>query len=153
MKARAAVILIQNDKIALIERNRRGTHYFTFPGGKVKAAETPAQAAARETLEEIGLQVNIGSMIAEIWFRGAPQYYFLAESIGGSFGNGNGAELSSLSDSEKGSYLPLWLEIDELINKPVVPHKLSRYVWKSLREGWPENPLIIPDDPHDELSL
>ncbi len=31
-----------------------------FPGGKVQASETPAEAAARECLEETGLAVQVG---------------------------------------------------------------------------------------------
>ena len=59
MRARAAVVLIRTDKIALIERHRNGKHYFVFPGGKVEAGETPARAAALEAEEELGLVVKI----------------------------------------------------------------------------------------------
>ena len=59
MSYRAAVVLLQDDKIALVERHRAGLHYFTFPGGHVEPGETPEQAAVRETREELGLDVSI----------------------------------------------------------------------------------------------
>ncbi len=31
-----------------------------FPGGKVESGETPAEATARECLEEVGLEVAVG---------------------------------------------------------------------------------------------
>jgi hypothetical protein len=31
MSYRAAIILLQGNKVALIERHRAGLHYFTFP--------------------------------------------------------------------------------------------------------------------------
>jgi 8-oxo-dGTP diphosphatase len=37
-----------------------------FPGGKVRAGETPALAAARECLEETGLAVRVGDRISQI---------------------------------------------------------------------------------------
>lgn len=37
-----------------------------FPGGKVQPGETPARAAARECLEETGLVVGVGELIAQI---------------------------------------------------------------------------------------
>jgi 8-oxo-dGTP diphosphatase len=153
VKARAAVVLIQNDRIALIERMRYGKHYFTYPGGKVKIDESPKEAASREAWEELGLVLKIGVLVAEIWYKGTPQYYFLAESIQGEFGLGIGAEMSSSSDSEKGSYLPIWLEINKLLDEPVLPNMMSQYVWKSYREGWPEKPLVITDQPPDKMSI
>ena len=59
MSYRAAIILLQDDQIALIERHRAGQHYFTFPGGHVEPGETPEQAAVRETKEELGMDVTI----------------------------------------------------------------------------------------------
>ena len=85
MKPRAAVVLIQNDKIALIERYRSGKHYLVFPGGKIEAGEIAAFAAKREIKEELGLDVEIGQMVAEVWYEETPQYYFLGHAIGGQF--------------------------------------------------------------------
>ncbi|HEY5158219.1 MAG TPA: NUDIX domain-containing protein, partial [Anaerolineales bacterium] len=66
MSYRAAILLLQDDKIALIERQRAGLHYFTFPGGHVEEGETPEQAAVREAAEELGLQVVIKKMLVRM---------------------------------------------------------------------------------------
>jgi 8-oxo-dGTP pyrophosphatase MutT (NUDIX family) len=150
MKPRAAVILIQNDRIALIERHKSGRHYFVFPGGKIELDERAADAAKREALEELGLEVNIGRMLAEVWFQGAPQYYFLAEAIGGQFGHGTGSELASQPGSAKGSYHPLWMRLEEITNHPVLPELMAEFVRKSHPDGWPEVHLVVTDPPTDE---
>jgi 8-oxo-dGTP diphosphatase len=149
VKARAAVILIQKDKIALIERNRSGKHYFVFPGGKIEAGETPAVTAERESKEELGLDVRIGQMVAEVWYLGSPQYYYLANRIDGQFGRGTGPEMSSLPNSKKGSYLPIWLPVDELLDQLVLPELVAEYVWKSHHSNWPEHPMVVTDCPPD----
>lgn len=151
MKARAAVILIQNDKIALIERNRSGRHYFVFPGGKIESGESPAIAAGRESKEELGLDVKIGPMVAEVWYQGSPQYYFLADRIDGQFGHSTGAEMSSLPGSKKGTYLPVWMRVDELPDQLVLPKLMAEFVWKSHHTSWPEHPLVVTEPPPDEL--
>jgi 8-oxo-dGTP diphosphatase len=152
VKPRAAVILIENNKIALIERYRSGQHYFVFPGGKVKSGESPIEAAARETEEELGLKVKIGSLVAEVYYLGVPQYYFLAEPISGLFGNGDGAEMSSLPGSEKGSYYPIWMAIDSHYHKPVLPKNIAEFIMKSFQEGWPKNPLRANNSFPDEVE-
>ena len=151
VKARAAVIIIENDKIALIERFRSGQHYFVFPGGNVISDETPFGAAARETEEELGLKVMIGALVAEVSYLGVPQYYFLADSISGQFGTGDGSEMKSLTDSEKGSYHPLWMAMDEIQNIPLLPKIMAEYIMQSYKEGWRENPLKAVDDSPDDL--
>jgi 8-oxo-dGTP diphosphatase len=153
VKPRAAVIIIENDKIALIERHRSNQHYFVFPGGKVKSSESPIEAAAREAEEELGLKVKIGSLIAEVCYLGIPQYYFLAEPIRGRFGNGDGSEMSSLPDSVKGSYHPVWMAIDAVNNQPVLPKLMAEFIMKSYKEGWPDHPLSVNDSsPYDVES-
>jgi 8-oxo-dGTP pyrophosphatase MutT (NUDIX family) len=44
---RAAVVIVENGRVALIERVRDGRTYFVFPGGRVESGESPQQAAVR----------------------------------------------------------------------------------------------------------
>jgi 8-oxo-dGTP diphosphatase len=150
MKPRSAVILIQNDKIALIERYRSGKHYLVFPGGKIEAGETAADAAKREISEELGLDVEIGQLVAEVWYQGTPQYYFLGRTIGGQFGRGYGKEMSSLPDSTKGSHLPVWILMDDLTRQSVLPKLVAEFVLSCYQSGWPNRPLIVTDQPPDD---
>ncbi len=144
MSYRAAVILIEHGRIALVERHRQGLHYFTFPGGHVEADETPEQAALRETEEELGLQVVIQREVAEIWWKGKPQFYYLVESVGGTFGTGTGEEMSH-PEPEKGTYTPMWMPVEELLQQPVLPRSLAQVVADARTQGWPDPPLVLQD--------
>jgi len=146
-KPRAAVVLIQNHSIALLERNRQGRSYYVFPGGGVENGETPDEAASREGEEELGLKMRVQRLVAEVWYQGLPQYYFLVEAIGGKFGTGHGKEMKSSADSNQGSYTPTWLPITDIPGLPVLPSIMARYVSEACRDGWPEHPLCIRDLP------
>ncbi|KIL47040.1 NUDIX hydrolase [Jeotgalibacillus campisalis] len=119
MRNRAAVILVQKSKIALIKRVRDGEVYYVFPGGGIKEGETSRMAAKREALEELGVTVHIKQCLAEIEWNGTQSYY-AAESIGGTFGTGEGKEYTD-TKRDRGTYLPVWIPIKELLALDVRP--------------------------------
>jgi 8-oxo-dGTP diphosphatase len=145
MSHRAAILLIENGQIALIERRRQGQHYFTFPGGHVEPGETPEQAAVRETEEELGLQVTVSQLLATIWWHDKPQYYYLVERVGGEFGTGTGEEMHTPLP-EKGTYQPVWIVVGELLDLPVLPRSMAEIVVTAQAAGWPDPAPILHDD-------
>lgn len=146
MSYRAGIILVLDDKVALIERHRAGLHYFTFPGGHIEEGETPERTAVRETEEELGLQVTLKQLVAQYGWQGKRQYYYLVEVTSGTFGTGKGEELFDTLP-ERGTYRPMWMPVSEILEQPVKPRPLAELVLRSVREGWPENVVVIPEGP------
>jgi 8-oxo-dGTP diphosphatase len=144
MSYRAAVVLLQDDKIALIERHRAGLHYYTFPGGHVEPGEMPEQAAVREAKEELGLDVSIKRLLAEIWWHDRPQYHYLVEASGGEFGSGTGEEMHHPLP-EMGSYQPVWIPVRDVLDLQVVPRVLAEMIVKAQSTGWPEQAPVLQD--------
>jgi 8-oxo-dGTP pyrophosphatase MutT (NUDIX family) len=140
MRIRAGIVLIKENSVALIERYRAGFHYYIFPGGGVDEGETPEQAAVRETMEELGVEVVIKQKVAEVQVgQRSRQLYFLVEQTGGEFGTGTGEEFAAANrdDPQKGIYIPIWMPIDELPQHTnIYPEDISRLVVRSVTEGW-----------------
>jgi 8-oxo-dGTP pyrophosphatase MutT (NUDIX family) len=151
MRIRAGIVLIQDNKVALIERHRAGLDYFVFPGGGVDEGESPEQAAIRETMEELGIQVAIKQKVAEVQLgKRSRQVYFLVEQTGGEFGTGTGEEFtdSDPDHPQQGIYIPIWMSIDELPRHTnIYPAEVLRLVVKSVKEGWPPEPIVISEEP------
>lgn len=59
-------------RLLLVEPNYRDDGTWTLPGGTIESdqGETPRQAARRETVEEIGLDVAPGALLAVDWVMG-----------------------------------------------------------------------------------
>lgn len=151
MRTRAGIILIEDNKVALIERHRAGLDYFVFPGGGVDEGETPEQGAIREAMEELGVQVAIKQKVAEIHFgRTSKHIYFLVDRVGGKFGSGTGEEFtdSDPDHPEEGIYIPIWMRCEELPqHENIYPAELAKLVIKSVREGWAKEPVVLFTEP------
>jgi len=121
MRDRGSVILIENNKVALIKRTREDAVYYVFPGGGIEEGETPEMGAVREAFEELGVRVQLNELLATFYYNGA-QYFFLADIIEGTFGTGEGEEFQ---DEHRGSYLPMWVDVEDLPNLNVKPEETS----------------------------
>ncbi|MGG4166411.1 NUDIX domain-containing protein [Rossellomorea vietnamensis] len=123
MRDRASVVIVENSRVGLIKRIREGKVYYVFPGGGIENGEAPVDAAKREALEELGVEVQVNNCIAEVEFNGT-QYFFLSEIIGGEFGTGQGEEYID-EDRDRGTYWPMWVELDKLSSIDVKPKEVA----------------------------
>jgi 8-oxo-dGTP diphosphatase len=146
MRIRAGIVLIEDGNVALIERHRAGLDYFVFPGGGVDEGETVEQAAIREAMEELGVEVAIKQKVMIVNFDKSEQVYFLTERVGGEFGSGTGEEFtdSDPNDPEEGIYIPIWMPIAELPkHEKVFPADLAKLVFESRTHGFPNEPVVV----------
>ena len=150
MRTRAGIILIEDNKVALIERHRAGLDYYVFPGGGVDEGETTEQGAIREAFEELGIQVAIKKMVAVIHFAQSTQVYYLVEHVSGEFGTGTGEEFTDADpdNPEEGIYIPIWMPIDELPKHEMIfPESIKKLVLNSRINGWSNKPVVIDEKP------
>ena len=135
--ARAGLILIHNQNIALIERHRSALHYFIFPGGQMEKGESLQQTVIREAQEELGLYVRIDRLIATIIYQNIPQYYYLVAEFSGKFGTGQGPEMVGAYPVESGTYHPVWMPVQSLRKYDIRPALLIPLVEQGILGNWP----------------
>ncbi|MCL4524348.1 MAG: NUDIX domain-containing protein [Acidobacteria bacterium] len=63
-----AAIIQRGGRVLICQRRRNDSFglKWEFPGGKVQAGETPAEALARELEEELGVRARIGAEICRV---------------------------------------------------------------------------------------
>lgn len=61
--AGAGVLVVRDDSVLMVLRERSGAVRWELPSGILEAGESFEQAAIRETLEETGVQVEMGDLL------------------------------------------------------------------------------------------
>lgn len=117
---RAVCIIIDrhSQAVLLMRRIKGGREYYTLPGGKLKQGETPAQACAREALEETGLTVTVGRKVMELFNLGKLEHYFLADAFSGTVTLGGPEQQHN---SPQNFYQPLWVPIERIEQVNLLP--------------------------------
>jgi 8-oxo-dGTP diphosphatase len=64
--SRGVSIVILDDNRILLQQ-RADFRYWSLPGGRIEPGETHEEAAVREVLEEIGLQVKLVRVVGNYW--------------------------------------------------------------------------------------
>jgi 8-oxo-dGTP pyrophosphatase MutT (NUDIX family) len=125
--------------------------YFVFPGGGVDDGESLEQAAIREAMEELGIEVAIKQRVAEIQLgHKSRQVYFLVEHVAGQFGTGAGEEYTDAdpNDPDEGIYIPIWMPIQQLPQyQNIHPEFVKNLVLKSLTDGWQNSSSVFFETP------
>ena len=66
MKERYRAIIIKNDSILLMKRQKNGKTFYVFPGGMREENETEKECVKRELEEEFGIIIEPKQIIYEI---------------------------------------------------------------------------------------
>ena len=95
-KVRVAGVLIEGDKILIVEQDVTATRHWSLPGGALEFGETIEECIIREMKEETGLDVSVNSLLYvcdRIIDNGHVVHVtLLLDKIGGDLGTGKGAE-------------------------------------------------------------
>lgn len=118
IRNRSCAIVLDGDKILLVQHEKYGARYWLLPGGGVDFGETLAEAAQREMREETNLEVAIGRLlfvsesIPPDRHRHVINYYFEAKLTGGELQLGDDPYLVDVQ----------WHRIEDLPHLDLRPH-------------------------------
>ncbi len=118
LRVTARAVVVDDRRIAAIERGREGQVWWTLPGGGIEPGESPEETAVREVREELGLDVEASARLAVVVYVNGEhrslQTYVWCRSVGGTFGTGDGEEFDAARQLARGTYRPQWLDLDDL---------------------------------------
>jgi 8-oxo-dGTP diphosphatase len=127
MRPRAVGILLNDqNQVLLMLRNKAGRAYATLPGGGIESNESPAEACARELLEEVNLVVSVGEELLVLDNLDNHEHYFHVSLVSGEMRLGDGPE--GIRNSAENSYTPQWVNVSALDGVNLVPEQVRGVV-------------------------
>jgi 8-oxo-dGTP pyrophosphatase MutT (NUDIX family) len=133
-------IVVNDDKLLAMKRDKFGKEYYTLIGGGVDLGEDQEAAVRRELREETGLEV--GSVRLVFYEYGGdlygPQYVYLCEYTSGEPALSPGSEEAKISALGQNTYTPLWLPIDQVMSVPFRSYSVAEALLDGVRNGFPD---------------
>ncbi|MCX4863483.1 MULTISPECIES: NUDIX hydrolase [unclassified Streptomyces] len=111
----STAIIADGDRVLMIRRRvKEGKLSWAFPGGGIEAGETPEQAAVRETVEEVELEVKAVKVLGERVHpnTGRHMTYVACEPIAGEPAVGDEEEIAEVAwvkHADISTYVPYGL--------------------------------------------
>lgn len=143
----ARAIIIENDRILVMHRNKSGSQYYTLVGGRVDQNETIEEALVREVFEETGMHVtDLQLVYTEI--HPEPyneQYIFLCHVAphDDSIGVQEGSEEGLMNKHGANIHTALWANTKTFKNLPFRTPQLQEAIVKALKKGFPKQPIQL----------
>jgi 8-oxo-dGTP pyrophosphatase MutT (NUDIX family) len=128
-KISARGIIIKNDKVLLIYREKAGDKYYSIPGGKIEVGEKLEETVVREVLEETSINVKplkyLGVFVGnDTHFE---QHLFQCEYINGEPKLGDAIEKEIMSKDPTNFYRPEWVAIKDVITLKIRPDSAEEF--------------------------
>ncbi|HEX7633254.1 MAG TPA: NUDIX domain-containing protein [Candidatus Saccharimonadales bacterium] len=146
MRISSRAIVVKDDTILVMQRNKMGREFYALVGGGVDEGETPEEALHRELEEEASMAVANPRLVI-IQEGGAKkfgkQYVYLCEYIGGEPKLSPDSEEALQHSEGQNLYNPMWLPIAELPAVEFLPPELQQALITGLHDGFPEQPLEL----------
>jgi len=145
MRQSARAIVIKDDQLLVMKRNKFGKEYCTLIGGGVDPGETIEEALHREIQEETSLKVTRPRLLItmDAGQEFGVQYIYLCEYAGGEPMLASDSEEALSNDRGQDLFTPAWLPLNELAKTEFFPLELKELILGWIVDGWPKAPLRL----------
>jgi ADP-ribose pyrophosphatase YjhB (NUDIX family) len=129
---RVRAIIIDSNKILLINRVKRENSYWVVPGGGVGQDESHEHAIKRECLEELGVKIRVRRLFLrrigdKPGMEGQHEFFYLCDMVGGKVGTGQGPEFQP-GTQYKGEYKISWVDLKKLPDLNLKPEEVKEKI-------------------------
>ncbi|HVC35924.1 MAG TPA: NUDIX domain-containing protein [Candidatus Dormibacteraeota bacterium] len=145
MRKAVRAIVIKDDALLVMERNKFGLRYDTLIGGGIDFAETAEQSLRRELQEESGIEIDKPRLIF-IEEAGNPygtQYIYLCQYLSGQPALAKDSMEAKINSGGQNLYQPKWLPLKDLPQSNFLSANLKQAILEGIDKSWPTTVQVI----------
>ncbi|MEO5627788.1 MAG: NUDIX domain-containing protein [Candidatus Saccharimonadales bacterium] len=142
MRKAARAIIIYNQNILLMKRNKFGSEYYCLPGGGIDMGETADHAVVREIKEEASITVA-NPRLVYIESAGplyGTQYHFVCDYQDGEVKIHPDSIEAKLNAGGQNMFYILWVPISKFAGLEFRSSVLQQELLTAFRDGFPKQP-------------
>ena len=145
MRRAVRAIVVKDDALLVMHRNKFGEEYYTLVGGGIKPGESPEEAVHREVREETTLTIANPRLVftEEAGDPYGTQSMYLCDYAGGEIMLPAEAEEAKIHALGSNLYTPMWLPVEKLPDVPFLSEALRQAIIDGLLHGFPQQPRNI----------
>lgn len=139
MRQAVRAIVVKDDSLLVMHRNKFGSEYYTLVGGGVEMGEDLESALYRELSEETGITVADPRLVfmEEAGKIFGTQFVYVCTYVQGQVGLSIDSDEAKINQMGQNIYEPMWLPIADLADVPFVSSELKARLVRGLRDSWP----------------
>lgn len=145
MRQTVRAIVVRDNSLLVMHRNKFGLEYYSLPGGAMDMGEEQLQTLHRELDEETSIQI-INPRLVIVEDAGdmyGMQYIYLCDYVSGEPVLRPDSEEAKINALGSNLYTPQWLPLSGLPQANLLPKELKQAVIEGLAKGFPETPLQL----------
>lgn len=142
MRKAARAVVIHNQNILLMKRDKFGMQYYCLPGGEIDMGETADAAVLRELREEASLTLGQPKLVY-IEDAGDPygvQYIFLCDYQDGDVKLDPRSIEAELNKAGQNLFEPMWVPVSKFASLPFRSETLKQALLQAFSGGFPLEP-------------
>lgn len=145
MRIAARAIVIKDNNLLVMHRNKFGQNYLSLIGGGVAMGEHVEQTLIREIKEEASLVVNNPRLVIEenAGNMYGIQYIYLCDYVAGEPKLAPYSPEAKINEAGKNLYQPTWLPLQDLEQSNLQPKELKQVLIDCLKNGFPPEPIKL----------
>lgn len=145
MRQAVRVIVVKEDRLLVMHRNKFGNEFYALVGGGVDFGENPEQALYREVAEETGLIIANPRLVivedaGDVY---GIQYIYTADYVSGEPKLAVDSAEALIHVGGKNLYTPMWLSLTELPHVVFLPKELQTVLTQHVGRIWPDQPIEL----------